>query len=361
MTKKSDYSYWVDSRHEMVSFAFANHVNQTAKVTGRPFACDIYRDPYGRTSVADMDRILEKSQADSAFTFDCAQRVGYVHLQQIGAMIAAAPTLGEGLNLLTACIFYFDDRLLAYKATEGRSTTFAMFYRGPVDASFYHVQAATLLLTLLDAWPNQYIENSVFHFPQVAAQNKTTLRLLFSKFPWTAVTTEQFPVMSWTVDTEQLNTPSPNFNPEWWDTCQKFLRWGLDALTASEPFRKAWCRFTTAAMMTDCKNLTVETACKLTGLSNKTMSKKLAAEGYKAADLKTWIYSEMAMRGCCNSIPEDRMASSFGYTLSEFRAGFKRRGVENPYLAPEAVKNEFRASQELWGIHGTWQNPRTPL
>ena len=144
MTKSSEFSYWVPEEHERVSFAFVNHVNHTAEATGRPFCTDLQRDEFGRTRRSELDKVIKKSVVDKSFTFDCASRVGLVHLQQIGAMVGAAPTLGEGLDLLTACIWYFDDRMLASRTDRDGATTYNIFYRQPVDASFYHTQVGAL-------------------------------------------------------------------------------------------------------------------------------------------------------------------------------------------------------------------------
>ena len=148
--------------------------------------------------------------------------------------------------------------------------------------------------------------------------------------------------MCWTIETEKLNWPAPNFNPEWYEHCQKFLRWGLDSLSASEPYRKSWSRFATASMLCDLRHLNLNRACKLTGVSNKTLSKKIAGEGYNAAALKTWIMKEWAYRAVGGALPENIYAEMFGLTVSEARAALKRRNVENPYLLCHQSKAALR-------------------
>lgn len=346
MTKKTnlpEYQNWVENNKERVSFAFCEHVRTTAEATERPHlkAGEITPDESGRVHWLDLERCLEKSNIDPSFTFDCAYRLGGVHLNQVGAMFNAAPNLNAALDVLISNISYFDDRMMACKQTHGDQTTFCMFYRRPLDADFFHTQAAAIFLNLLDSWPTHYTDNSSFNFPRTSKTQKTTLKAVLASYAWVSVEFDKLPYLSWTVETEKLLWPAPNFNPMWWEHCQKFLRWTLDNLASVED-RKPWSRFTTASMMCDPRRLTAETACTIAGVSNKTLSKKLASEGYTAAQLKTWILHEYALRAMCYDVPEEWIAEQFGYTVADLRASFKRRGVTNPYLSSSISKEAHK-------------------
>ena len=356
MTKKNEFSYWVPDEKDRVSYAFANHVRMTAQATGRPAVSENFlkKDHFGRVTESQLKECIDKSNIDFSFTFDCAHRISGALLQQIGAMINAAPNLDTALDILISTISYLDDRVIASKIRHQEKTTFWMFYKRTVNADFYHIQAGALVLTALDAWPAHYIDNSTFNFPRVTKAQKATLKAIMSGFSWVDITTGKLPVLSWTIDTEKLKWPAPNFNPEWWEHSQKFLRWGLDGLATSEPGRKPWSRFTTAAMLSDPKNMTAEKGCYLAGVSNKTLSKKLASEGYNAAALKTWILKEFGMRCMAAKVPEELYAAYFGYTLSEMRASLKRRQIDNPYLmcqhSKEALRKELLSMDRRYPI-----------
>ena len=347
MTKNSDFDYWIPRDKQRLSFAFAQHTLLTAQSTGRPhFALDhLNKDKFGRVHWAEFESAVNKSNFDPSYTFDCAAGIGGVHLQQVGAMVNASPTLNDGIDILISCMSYFDDRLISFKAESGNLTTFTMFYNEPMDADFYHIQCAAIFMELIDAWPRAYIDNSTFNFPRISKQQRTTTKAVFSKYPWVAIEFDKFPAMSWTIETEKLNWPAPNFNPNWYEHCQKFLRWGLDSLSVSEEYRKAWSRFSTASMLCDLRNLNLNRACKIAGVSNKTLSKKIAGEGYNAAALKTWILKEWAHRAVGADLPENVYANMFGFTVSEARATLKRRNVENPYLlchqSKAALKDKY--------------------
>ena len=354
MTKNIEFNYWMPDEKDRVSYAFADHVRMTAEATDRPAVPETFFDidAFGRVNYSELAACVDKSNIDFSFTFDCASRISGVLLQQIGAMINAAPNLDTALDVLISTISYYDDRIIACKSRHKDKTNFCMFYKRAVNADFLHIQAGALFLTALDAWPAHYIDNSTFNFPRVTKGNKQTLKSIMSGFSWVDIETGKLPMLSWTIDTEKLQWPAPNFNPEWWEHSQKFLRSGLDGLSTVEKGRNPWCRFTTAAMLTDPKNMTAEKACYLAGVSNKTLSKKLASEGYNAAALKTWILKEFAMRCMAAKIPEELYAAVFGYTLPELRASLKRRGIENPYLMCQHSKERLR--QELQSIDRTY-------
>jgi hypothetical protein len=344
-----EFNYWLPEEDEKVSYAFSDHVRLTAQSTGRPYhKPDFFKkDQFGRIPWKQLDACVKKSNTDHSFTYDCAQRISMVLLQQIGAMINSAPTLDDGLNLLVATISYFDDRMLAFKQIAGNKTIYGMFYRKRVDERFYHTQAGALLLTCLDAWPHHYIDNSTCNFPSASKREKTTLRSVLGAYPWVTIETEKLPVISWTVETEKLLWPAPNFNRDWWEHTQKFLRWGLDALSEAEPFRKPWCRLATSSMMANPRNLTLDNAMFTTGVSSKTLSSKLAKEGHTASELKAWIIKECTTRAMAASLPEEWIADQFGYTRTELRATLKRRGIENPYLAPVQMKEATRKALQI--------------
>ena len=355
---KKKFSYWVEDDMVRGSYAFTHHVLATAQNTGRLpkedcSSLENCKDGFGRVPITQLTNIVNLANTDSSFTYDCAARIGIVHMSQIAAMMNAAPTLGDALDFLAGIISYLDDRLcpFQYLQKDGDRTCFGFFYNEPVPPHFYHTQAAAILLTCLDAWPQQYLDNSVFNLPHVADNQRTTMRALLHR-PWLHIVFRQWPLPTLTIPTEQLKAPSPNFNPEWWDNCQRFLRWGMDSMSQGEQARKPWCRFVAGTMMATPVEMTLEQACKITGVTNKTMSKKISDEGYTASAIKTWVLEEVTQRCMTMNVSEEYIAKHFDLTRTELRASLKRRNCDNPFMySPEQKALLARRWTHIQGIN----------
>lgn len=339
MTKRAanskKFTYWVPEKEEKISKTFLSHLISTAMATDREVDMrDVKTDEFGRIYRKDFDDILEVSNTDTAFPFDCASRHGLTHLQQIGALLVAAPDLDTGLTLFMGCVSFFDDRIIGMRMQNDGKTTYGLFYCRELDAHFYHTQAGSLFLTAVDAWPTQYIDNSEFNFPRVPLKYTSTHGYFWSqRFPWVEVGCNGSPFLAWTVGTNKTKWQAPNYNAAWYTLLINFIKGTLDRMGSE---RQAWSRFTTNIMMCNSRDLSTKKTCELLQISEQTLSKKLAAEGASASAIKDWILEETAKRAVTEGIKEDWICEQLGYSRGDYRSRLRRREIENPFEYSEA-------------------------